>query len=364
MQIDTILDGVKMGQNGFAFALNKADGTFAYYPEAKMIGRDALAHGIQEDQVKGGFNDFLAIDGTNYFASSFETGDYYVYVAQPESELMTERIPLTATTAVCGLICQIVIFLLVTLEIRRKGSASSAAVEGGEEDGNDARMFDTVMPDGRVAKTESAASRWIYQSMNWGEKSAEQCVLTIRKVLVGVFAIVVCAAVLFKDSVFPPDSVFAYVLSGGWERGMNVFAITACLMIACGVTTITVLIQALLRMLSDVFGARGETMCRLVSSFVKYASIIGMVYYCLMVIGIDTTTLLASAGILSIAISFGAKELVSDILAVCSSSSRASSARAISSKLALAPALSWRSACVPRRSTTVAATSSSCATAR
>lgn len=39
-----------------------------------------------------------------------------------------------------------------------------------------------------------------------------------------------------------------------------------------------------------------------------------MVYYCLMLVGVDTTTLLASAGILSIAISFGAKELVSDIL--------------------------------------------------
>ena len=35
-----------------------------------------------------------------------------------------------------------------------------------------------------------------------------------------------------------------------------------------------------------------------------------------MLVGVDTTTLLASAGILSIAISFGAKELVSDILDV------------------------------------------------
>ena len=123
-----------------------------------------------------------------------------------------------------------------------------------------------------------------------------------------------CVAVVFQSRVFPEDSVFSYVLSGNWEHGLNVFAITAALMIACVVLTITMMIQALLRMFSDVFGARGETMCRLISSFIKYASIIGMVYYCLMLIGIDTTTLLASAGILSIAISFGAKELVSDIL--------------------------------------------------
>ena len=138
--------------------------------------------------------------------------------------------------------------------------------------------------------------------------------LTVIKVLVSIFALAVCVAVLFKDAVFPPDSVFAHILGGNWERGLNVFAITACLMIACVVMVITMLVQQLLRLLASVFGARGETMCRLFSSFIKYVSIIGMVYYCLMVIGIDTTTLLASAGILSIAISFGAKDLVGDLI--------------------------------------------------
>ncbi|WP_294440559.1 mechanosensitive ion channel domain-containing protein [uncultured Slackia sp.] len=313
VQIDTILDGVKLGQGGFAFAVNKADGTFAYYPDEKLQGTSATSAGLEESQLKGGFSDFLTVGGVRYYASSFETDDCYVYVAQPESELMTDRVPLTLATGANGIICQIVIFLLVTFEIRRKqGEVVAAGEEADDDEPN--RTFETTMPSGRRAKTESAASRWIYRSMHWGDKSAEQRVLTVLKVLTGIFAIAVCVAVVFQDRVFPKDSVFSYVLSGNWEYGLNVFAVTAALMIACVVLTITMMIQALLRMLSDVFGARGETMCRLVSSFIKYASIIGMVYYCLMLIGIDTTTLLASAGILSIAISFGAKELVSDIL--------------------------------------------------
>ena len=311
VQIDTILDGVKLGQGGFAFAVNKSDGTFAYYPDEKLVGASATAAGLDESQLKGGFSDFLTVDGVRYYASSFETGDYYVYVAQPESELMTDRVPLTLATGANGIVCQIVIFLLVAFEIRRKRGEVAAVQEVGDEPN---RKFETTMPSGRRAKTESAASRWIYHSMNWGDKSAEQRVLTVLKVLMGIFAIAVCVAVIFQDRVFPEDSVFSYVLSGNWEFGLNVFAVTAALMIACVVLTITMMIQALLRMLAGVFGARGETMCRLISSFIKYASIIGMVYYCLMLIGIDTTTLLASAGILSIAISFGAKELVSDIL--------------------------------------------------
>lgn len=40
-----------------------------------------------------------------------------------------------------------------------------------------------------------------------------------------------------------------------------------------------------------------------------------MLYYCFALFGVDTATLLASAGILSIAISLGAKDMVGDILA-------------------------------------------------
>ena len=322
VQLDHIIDGVSVGQNGFAFAISKADGTFAYYPDSTLIGRTATDYGLHDNQVKGDFTDYVTIDGDEYFASSIETDEYYIYVAEPAEELMSERVPLTTTTSTSGLICQIVIFLLATCDLRRRQQAP-VSPDGGDgvvpefgtvPDEGSARMFDVTMPDGRVATTESAASRWLYHSLKWGEKSAEQRTLTVLRVLVSIFAIAVCVAVLFKDQVFPPDSVFAYILGGTWEYGINVFAVTACIMIACVVLTITMLVRQLLKLLSNVFDARGETLCRLVSSFIKYASIVGMVYYCLMVIGIDTTTLLASAGILSIAVSFGAKELVSDIL--------------------------------------------------
>ena len=81
------------------------------------------------------------------------------------------------------------------------------------------------------------------------------------------------------------------------------------------VTTATTLIKKLLKLLAITFGARGETICRMISSFIKYLSVIAMLYYCFALFGVDTATLLASAGILSIAISLGAKDMVGDILA-------------------------------------------------
>ena len=318
VQIGSVLDGVKAGADGFAFAVNKADKTFAYFPDVRLEGKSVLEHGMTEAQLKDGYSDYLDIDGARYYASSVETGDYYVYVAGTEGELMAERGPLTLATGGVAAVCLIVIFLLVAFDLRgRARTAGSGAGEdgaAGAPDDPDARMFDVRMPSGRTAKTESAASRWIAKSFKWHEKSAEQKTATVVKWLVAVSVIAVCVAVVFQDRIFGSSSIFSYILGGEWERGLNVFALTACLMFVCVALTAVAILRRVLALLASVLGARGETVCRLLGSFIKYATIIGMVYYCLMLIGVDTTTLLASAGILSIAISFGAKELVADIL--------------------------------------------------
>lgn len=313
VQIDSVLDGVKAGSDGFAFAVNKADNTFAYFPDQRLVGKSALEQGMTEAQLKDGYCDYITVDGERYYASSAETDNYYLYIAGTEGELMAERVPLTLATGGVALACLVVIFLLLAFDPRRSPRAVAGAGAGGESDG-DARMIDVKMPSGRTAKTESAASRWITRSFKWNEKTAEQKTATVVRWLVGFSVLVVFIAVVFQDRLFGSGSIFSYILGGEWERGLNVFALTACLMFICVALTVVTLVQKLLGLLATVLAARGETMCRLLSSFIKYATIIGMVYYCLMLLGVDTTTLLASAGILSIAISFGAKELVSDIL--------------------------------------------------
>ncbi len=170
------------------------------------------------------------------------------------------------------------------------------------------------MPTGRSVRTESAANRVLFGSFGWDNKTPEQKVGAVMKVLMGFSVVVVFIAVLFRDSIFGSNSLFSYILGGEWERGLNIFAITASIMFACVAMTIATVLKKLLLLLAETLDSRGETICRLLGSFVKYATIIGMVYYCLALLGVDTTTLLASAGILSIAISLGAKDLVSDIL--------------------------------------------------
>lgn len=175
-------------------------------------------------------------------------------------------------------------------------------------------MVNVTLADGRTKRTESAVSRWLNRSIGWHEKSPEQKLATVIRFLVGVAAFAVCLAVVFKDRLFTGTSVFAYILDGGWERGVNIFAITASIMYACVAITVAAVLQWLLHLLAVALGTRGETVCRLLSSVVKYGMVIFMLYWCLGVLGVDTATLLASMGIITLALSFGAKDLITDIL--------------------------------------------------
>ena len=53
VQIDNVLDGIQVGQNGFAFAVNKSDNTFAYYPDKELVGKDTTTRGMGRLAAQG-----------------------------------------------------------------------------------------------------------------------------------------------------------------------------------------------------------------------------------------------------------------------------------------------------------------------
>ena len=137
----------------------------------------------------------------------------------------------------------------------------------------------------------------------------------VLKILLSALATVICAVILMRDKVFDSSSIFVYVLDGKWARGVNIFAFTSSIMIICVTSVVTMVVQQILQILSKALDAKGETVCRLLHNLLKYLSVLLMLYYCLALFGIDTKTLLASAGILTLVIGLGAQRLVSDILA-------------------------------------------------
>ena len=111
------------------------------------------------------------------------------------------------------------------------------------------------------------------------------------------------------------DSILLYIIEGQWEKGINIFSATACIIIMCVIFITVELIDNILYAIVLISDTKTETICHLLRSLVRYGAIITGLYFCLAQVGVNTRTLAASAGILSIVIGFGAQELVKDIIA-------------------------------------------------
>ena len=312
MEIGNILSGIRMGNEGVVSAVDKADGTIAYHPNSRYIGRDAYDYGITDEELVDGYTGYVTFAGTRYFASTLETDNYIVFAAVPEANIGTARLPVTLVAGAASLVALLLVILMLCLYRDRPGKA---VTKDKEEKKYGKTMVDVVMPDGSVKKTEAAASRWRNTFIGWEDKTPEQKLFSVLRGLLGAFAVVMCLAALMRDQIFDESSVVLFVLDGKWAHGLNIFAVTGSLIIVCVTSVVTMIVQKLLTLMARTFGAKGETVCRLLKSLVKYISVIAMLYFCLALLGIDTATLLASAGILTLIVGLGAQTLVSDILA-------------------------------------------------
>ena len=154
--------------------------------------------------------------------------------------------------------------------------------------------------------------------IKWKDKTKTQKVYTI---LYWVFFIVFLAGTVltfvFTNQIFGESSVFNKVVS---ENAFVNYCYTHIPSVIRSVQIIIIGIVAsyLLRLLMTLFighTKKGITITQILASFLKWAIAIVCVLVILSVWGVDTTTLVASAGVLTLVIGLGAQSLIADIVA-------------------------------------------------
>jgi small-conductance mechanosensitive channel len=143
----------------------------------------------------------------------------------------------------------------------------------------------------------------------------------IRFIIVTSIIIIFLFLGVFADIIFS-GTAFAAIISNSIGKFFNIFKffsdhyvdIIESLAIIVFVWIIVVLLRGLITILSRK-GHRSETVGNLLKSIFKYGGVTVAIFLILSAWGVQTPTLLASAGILGLAISFGAQSLIEDVIA-------------------------------------------------
>ena len=111
------------------------------------------------------------------------------------------------------------------------------------------------------------------------------------------------------------NSVYYYIASGTWEKGLNLFSVSAIMILLGEIVMNVILVRLLLTILSTFVGSKGRTICRLLRSLTMYVALFSFLIVASTYLGISMTVILAAIGTLGISVSLGAQHFVSDIIA-------------------------------------------------
>lgn len=139
----------------------------------------------------------------------------------------------------------------------------------------------------------------------------------VKVVLLALFGVGVVCTFVFNESIFGENSVFNRTVSDN-AVVQTLYGCISKLIRSIQIIVIAIILAVLLRLvMKKVFSHsnRAITIVKLLNSFIKYLIAIIAFIMVLGAWGVDTATLLAGVGILSLVIGLGAESLVADIIA-------------------------------------------------
>ncbi|MDO4197566.1 MAG: mechanosensitive ion channel [Erysipelotrichaceae bacterium] len=310
-----VLDNDVNLSGGYLLAFDTSeDHNVVYSPVASSIGRKAADINISDKAFSGLYNGFQKVNGIDYFQSYHDFDSYFIATAIPTSNIYGSRLQLTLATEIVCFIFLVLLSAITTVSNTKEEDMYEELLSktSFSDSGINVRI---LSPSGKEKNTLSARSRWTNMGIPWNQKTPEQKLFTIVNVLLGIVTIYIIMMFIGLRTKLPSDSLVLFIISGQWDRALNVFALTACVGVIVMMVTAMSIINLIINLFTNVLGPKSETIGHLILSVVKYGCTIFCFFYCLYLLGMDASSLIASAGILSLVIGLGAQSLISDIIA-------------------------------------------------
>ena len=291
-----ILSNTKISNDGFliGFLYNALDDAYSvfYSPVENMVGKKATELGISENAFTGNYNGFQVLNGVRYLQSFRPAGSYYIATAMPTDRLYSGSVRTAQFCALFGLLTMFILsfYTLLIHDMDRD--------ELYREETDPLAIFGHWSP-----------------SSEWRKSSPTRKFEILIKNSLIFLGVIFLAAILYEARRFGSNSAILYIVSGEWDRGVHIFSLSACIVIMILSAILIRVFGHVALLIASAFGSRVETMMRLFTSLIKTACVILVLFYCLFLMGINATRLLASAGIMSVVFGLGAQSLFSDLLA-------------------------------------------------
>ena len=292
--------------------VDPADGQISYASDPGLTGLDAVRLGLKTDASHNGNLNYFKIDGNGYYGFSTEHNDLIYYFGADSREILRGSLPYGILAAIGFLFAFLLTALSLMKGYTRQVFERDAVIGKPVAKGP---VIEILSPDGRVRRTVDPSRRWAFEFNRWSDLTPEKRTeVVFFSILFALILLYLRMSQYFGTSYGNRD-LLGFIFHGDWTRGFNLFALSAVVLIVMISCMSVALVKIVLQLLCRNMNAKGETVCRLIFSFIQYAAVFIALYYAFGYLGFNTTAIVASLGLVSLALSIGSRDMVADILA-------------------------------------------------
>lgn len=359
LSVETVLSDLTIGLPQEAIAVDREKGTIAVTTGIGYVGQPVADLQISQADLMDDVSGLLLRFGRqNYNAGVSGSRDYYLIPMVRRSNSLTPFRIAFWMGFITLVTCLIMSFLTLSgyeaLPQRRKEEAGHFYDVDEDLNGENPVNDGSVTTAAAGTESEQAAQEGQHPDTDWAEEknslwqkladitdfqekqdmdvrwnisrvAAEEqtpemkCRQVIFRVLILFCIAVIISKVIAGQLGSGGGGILAgsltYVTGSNWKKGINIFAFTSCMLLLCELYVAYVILDRILYQIARITDMSAETICLLIRTSLKYISVVIFVYFGLSEFGVDTRTLVASAGLMTLIISMGARDLMSDFLA-------------------------------------------------
>ncbi len=325
-----------MNTDNMVFDVLESTGVILDSTRPAMEGLTIEECGLSSSSLQDGYMDFDRINEEPLFILTKKSGEHIIYYATEYRNMVGQNL-LFSITGVALFIFLLVLIVralmknytdasykkwvtarLPNIPARwRKLTSKGAEDENGIVRGADDAKFGSTMQAGKeyldrtIELNRNKAIEVINKFFDWDQRLPERKASLVF--YVGLFLMVLFWCILLLSNQ-ENVSLLYYLMYGDWNRGLNTFSIY-CILLSCGAANLFVTVTTwILFLIGGFLSSKGETICRLLRSIIRYITIIAMIFISLSYLGVLNSTVIASMGLGSVVLSLGAKDIVADIL--------------------------------------------------
>lgn len=299
-----IMDSLTTSDSMF-FGVDRESGIVRSCTQEELIGKRLTDLGMPEDSLRDEYMDFFTINEQKWYGCSREFHEQLYYYAIKTDSVIRDRILIGLTYALLFLAAFSILAVVVLT-----GCAGHKDEKTVSESFNEKLSQDTEMKSLSGLSWTNLSGR--LHNIQWESSPEEKARLALQVSL--MFGLSFLFLTVSGENRTGAQSVISYVMYGRWTHGLNLFAVTKIVILTTIVTLFITAMDLFIGLINRILEQKAITIWRMIASMIRYLTIIAVAFSAFDILGFDTTTILASLGIISLAVSQGAKDLVADML--------------------------------------------------